>query len=213
MALIVDYASLGQAIVDFAHRADIASYQDYFIQAAQENLAKDLIRANMGNGVRFMEETLTPVAITAGTIPVPGDWIAPKTFQVTDGQGSVSTLDFKDSDWLYAAYPIREPSGEPQYIARDGANFVFGPYPDDGYTITGTYYGSAPLLSTNTTNWMVTTCPFLLHAYCMIEAGKFLKDPDMVSGWSTVASDKLDSLVNQDKAERYGSGTLAIQAA
>ena len=58
MPVIVDYTSLGKAITDFAHRQDIASYQDYFIQGAIEQIQNDVFDLNFGNGVRFMGSEL-----------------------------------------------------------------------------------------------------------------------------------------------------------
>jgi hypothetical protein len=118
---IVDYASLTQAITDFAHRADLQQniYTDYFIQTAQTKLARDIIRLNFGNGIEAMEEAMQPTQIAGGTLPVPSDWYAPKTLQVADGSGDVFTLIFKAAAWIYNIYPIREPEGLPAYIARD----------------------------------------------------------------------------------------------
>lgn len=213
MALIVDYSSLGQAIQDFCHRSDVASYQDYFIQGAQEKINADVLAANFGNGIYPMEETFAPTAISSnGTIAIPNDWMAPKDFQGQDAAGNIWTLSFKDTAWMYDNYPVRQPDALPAYIARDGTNFVFGPYPDQSYSVQGTYYGIAPLLSkSNTTNWIVDAAPMMFHAYCMVEAGKFLKDAQMAQSWQAVANDKLTALINQDKAERFSGATLAIE--
>lgn len=92
--------------------------------------------------------------------------------------------------------------------------FVFGPFPNEPYTIAGTYYQMPPTLSSDQpTNWLTASAPSLLHAACLVEAGKFLKDVKMVDGWSQVYNGKLDSLLMRDVAERYGSGPLVINAA
>lgn len=121
MATIVDYASLKQAITDWAHRADMVSgnYADYFIQNALEQIQDDIFEANFGNGIRYMEAAYAPSAITGGTLPVPTDWIAPKVFKVSDGSSDQFTLIFKSAAWITDNYPIRQPMGLPAYIARD----------------------------------------------------------------------------------------------
>ncbi len=121
MATITDYASLSQAISDFAHRQDMQQglYTDYFIQAAQEKIQDDIFLANFGNGVKFQEYAYGPLTINGGTAPVPSDWLTPKLMQVSDGAGDIFTLIFKAAAWIYDQYPIRQPTGLPAYIARD----------------------------------------------------------------------------------------------
>jgi hypothetical protein len=294
MATIVDYASLTQAIADFSHRADLTAggtpFSDYFIQRAQNELAADIMKENFGNGIRYMEVAMQPNSCEGGTLPVPSDWYAPKSFQVADQGGNVFPLIFKAATWIYAEYPQRQAVGLPSYIARDvqasaaftasiapgaiavmtvsavasgtlvtgmivvgtgviygqtitgqltgttggvgtytvsdsqtvvseamtggGSVFIFGPYPDSAYTVTGVYYSKGTALSSSaTTNWMVINCPDTLFSYCMIEAGKFLKDDTMMGNWQQIATDSVQSLVIQDKAERWASSTMQIETA
>lgn len=290
MATIVDYASLTQAISDFTHRADLASnlFTDYFIQTAQIKVAADIMKENFGNGIRYMEVAMQPNSVEGGTLPVPADWYAPKSFQCADQGGNIFPLIFKAATWIYDTYPLRQAVGLPAYIARDvqasaaftasiapgaipvmtvsavasgllvtgmivvgtgviygqtitgqltgttggtgtytvsdsqtvvseamtggGSVFIFGPYPDSAYVITGVYYSKGTALSSgSTTNWMVLNCPETLFAYCMIEAAKFLKDDDLLQNWTGIATDFLQSLVVQDKAERWASSTMQIE--
>jgi hypothetical protein len=289
VAQITDYQSLTQAIADFTHRADLANglYTDYFLQVAQNKIANDIFKENMGNGIAAMEVAMPPQQINGGTAVVPSDWFSPKAFQVSDGDSDTFPLLFKAVSWLYGAYPIRQPEGLPAYMARDvmapasftgalaggvltasavtgtiqtgmpiddtsglivnpctitggitgtggagtysvstaqtlyaeamtgGGNvFVFGPYPDSSYTIQGTYYSKGTVLcAANTTNWMVLQAPEVIHAYSMIEAGKFLKDTAMVEQWSAFAADFLASLIERDKGERWASSTMQIETA
>ena len=211
MPTISDYNSLSTAILQFGHRQDLNAYVDYFIQGAQEQIQNDIFEQNFGNGVMGQENAYSQV-ITNGVTPVPSDWLAPKFFTVTDGSGFTGTLEFKDPEWLYDAYPLRQPQGLPAYVARDGANFIYGPFPDSAYTIGGAYYQQATLLSTqNSTNWMVLNCPHALLAACMIEAGKFTVDDALIARWMPLYQQRLKSLVDADKAERFSAGTLQIE--
>lgn len=99
-------------------------------------------------------------------------------------------------------------------ITASGSVFVFGPYPDAAYTLSGTYYAAAPLLNaSNTTNWMVSNVPTLLLAACMMQAAAFLKDQAMLQMWSADYAEKLGALVLADKAERWASSQLVVQTA
>jgi len=288
VATIIDYASLKQAVSDFTHRGDLATgnYIDYFIQAGQERLTKDIFEANFGNGIQLMEQAYGPYPISAGVLQVPSGWLAPKLMTVADGSSQQFTLIFKAAAWLYDNYPLRQPQGLPAYIARDvqpattftgvmsgttltvsaittpnlvvgtviddaggnvafntvitafgsgsggngtytinnsqsvssepmtgGGNvFVFGPYADSSYSVSGTFYAQAALLSgSSTTNWMVLSAPNTLLQACMVEAGKFLLDDVMIARWNTPYQDSVKTLVDRDKAERWASSTMQIE--
>lgn len=221
MPLIQDYASISQAIADHTHRSDLYSpaggtfVTDYFLQAAQDMINKDIFDKNEGNGIQLMEAYYGPNTITNGTVPVPTNYLAPKFFKVTDNGGNTFTLSLKSPQWLYDQYPIRQPMGLPAFIARDlqaGGNvFIFGPYPDSAYSIDGTYYQIAALLNqSNTTNWMVTSAPNLLFAAAMSKAMLYIKDAAGVEMWTGVYNSELKILIDRDKAERWGSATMQI---
>ena len=218
MPVISDYNSLSQAILDVQHRQDLKGYVDYFIQAAQENLQNDLFDLNFGNGVRFQETAYPLTVITNGSVPVPVGYLSPKVFFIRDGGGNQFPLIFKDPSWLYARYPLQQAQGLPAYIARDSSTgtsvFVFGPFPDSAYSVLGTYYQAAPLLTALApTNWMSTNCPWALHAACMVEVGKFLVDDELIARWTPVYQARLKALVDADKAERWADATMAIELA
>jgi hypothetical protein len=213
-ARIQDYPTLAQALQDFQHRIDIANFQDYFIQFGELKIYRDIFSQNMGNGVQWMETIISgAVDPNTGFYPVPSGYLSLKDMQVSDGSGNTWTLIYKDPQWVYARYPVRQASGVPAYVARDGQNFVFGPFPDDGYAITGTYYmQSAPLTSFNPTTWMTTICPELLFASCMVELQPFLKDQAGSDMWGTMYTSKLEGLLSLDKADRLSAGTMAVNA-
>lgn len=364
MATIVDYASLKQAILDFAHRSTLAPYIDYFVQDGEDRIYRKILELNEGKGLRWMEAQYPSAAISNGTVPVPTDWLAPKDFQVV-GPGSYP-LQFRDVQWVYSNYPIRSAQGVPQFIARDAASsspaltplvfsasagqtvfslsaappgasivfvtldgsvllptdysvsggnltltngalagqmlvvqylwagsytmatplsftatagqtgfdissapsgteilyvtldgaiqttpndysvsgttltlvngatagqtlvvqyvksvtsssagsFIFGPYPDSNYVVQGAYYQRAAALSaTNTTTWMTANIPLALLAACMASVCKFLKDFQGMQAWMAEMTDRLEGIVEGDKAEQYASGDLQVMCA
>lgn len=223
MPVISDYGSLSQAIADYTHRSDLYSpaagnnTSDYFLQSAQEMINKDIFDKNFGNGIELMEAYYGPQVITNGITPVPTDYLAPKYFNIADNGGNVFTLILKDPQWIYDTYPVRQPTRCPAYIARDvqpnGSNgFIFGPYPDSAYTVGGTYYQKAALLNaTQTTNWMVISAPTVFFAAAMIEAMLYTRDSEGTQIWQGIYQARLQQLIDQDKAERWGSATMQIE--
>ena len=119
MPTIVDYASLSQAITDFTHRSDLTAYVDYFIQQAQDKINKDIADENDGNFIRAQESAFPSLAIAAGVIQVPTDWLGAKSLRILDQAGAAFTLIIKDPQWIYANYPLRTAQGLPAYVARD----------------------------------------------------------------------------------------------
>lgn len=215
MSIITDYASLKQSILDFTHRGDLSTYLDYFIQNAQEQINTDIAEQNMGNYIKAMEVALPSNSIdSSGHVPVPSDYLAMKTFEVIIGNGQIENLIQKSADWIYNTYPNRVADNPPTYFAREGSNFIFGPFPDSGYATQGWYYQLAALLSgSQTTNWMVLKAPWMLHAQCMVQAMKFLVNSDGVALWTATYQDKLTALINADKAERWNASTLQMEVA
>lgn len=99
-----------------------------------------------------------------------------------------------------------------QAMTAGGNVFVFGPYPDSGYTVSGTFYQIAPLLNaTQTTNWMVLNVPNTFFAAAMMKAMLFLRDTEGLELWNGVYQGEIQQLINQDKAERWGSATMQIE--
>jgi hypothetical protein len=210
-ARIVDYPSLAQALLDFSHRTDVANFQDYFIQFGEYRIYRDIFSRNLGDGVQWMEQALSgAINPVTGLVPIPTGYLALKDAQVSDGNADLFTLLYKDSQWIYSNYPVRMASGLPKYIARDATNFIFGPFPDAGYSIAGTYYGSGtPISVTNPTTWMTSFCPELLLASCMLELQPFLRDGTGAQMWTAMYEAKLTGLIDLDRSERYSAGTMS----
>lgn len=210
---IVDYPSLQQAILDFSHRADLSAYVDYFIQLGETRIYRDILDQNMGAGIRLMETALSgTIDATAGTVAVPADYLALKTMRIQDGNGCVSTLVYKDPEWIYAQYPDRTPQCIPSYVARDLGVFIFGPSPDSAYNVSGTYWNQATALTTdNTTSWMTTGCPDVIFNACMAELQPFLLDAARSASWEAAYLKRLNTLISQDLADRWSNATMQIQ--
>lgn len=295
MPTVTSYSTLVQAIQDFTHRPDLASYVDYFIQAAQEELVNDIFQENFGRGVQWMEAPYPSTAISNGTAPVPTDYLAPKIMTVS-AFNAQPRLRFKPASWIYERYPYRQAQGVPAYIAKDmgssgsftpsspasftttvgqtvftlpftsgtslllvaldgvvlypttdytvsgttltlvnaalagqtllavpaqvtystpsasgTAVFIFGPYPDNAYSIQGTYYQAIPALNSgNPTNWVIQQAPMMLLSACILAAAPFLKDAQLLSLHQGLYTQKLQALIMRDRAQTHGGGALTM---
>lgn len=212
VAGIYDYASLKQAVQDWNARSDVANYIDYFIQRAEQTIYNDIFTMNKGSGVKPMEATLSGT-IASGVFPLPTGYRGLKYMTITIDSASFQ-LERRNAEFIYTQYPLRAASSPPQYVARDGSNFVFGPFPDSNYTIGGVYWKQSPQLTiTNTVTWMVSSIPLILLAACNKGIAAFNKDRDALAYWDADYKEQMASFLLSDRAEEQSGSAFAMVAA
>ena len=212
VAGVYDYASLNQAVQDWNARTDVANYFDYFVQRAEQTIYNDIFTMNKGAGVRPMETTIN-TTISSGVVPLPTGYRGLKYMCVTI-DSNVFELERRNAEFIYTQFSFRGAGGSPQYVARDGLNFVFGPAPDSNYTITGIYWKQSPqLTSTNTVTWMTTYIPLILLAACNKAIAAFNKDTEAVQWWDADYKEQLASFLLSDRSEEQSGSAMAMVAA
>lgn len=212
VAGVYDYNSLKQAIQDWFARSDLGGWIDYFIQLAEADIYRDIFSINQGKGVQAIEAAFNTTTIGAGT-PLPAGYLGMKIMLVSDG-GNSYEVERKTSEFIYTQFPSQAAGGVPQYFARLGQNFVFGPYPDGAYPLTGTYWMKSPQLTTvNSVTWMTNLIPTILLAACLKYAARFNKDAEGLQMWDGIYQDGLAKFVLADKAEEQSGSALAMVAA
>lgn len=200
---LATYSDLQTAVATWLNRTDLAAYVPDFIALAEERIYNRL-------RVRAMETALN-ATIASGVVAVPADYLELKSAYV-DGAPAY-LLERASVEDIYAKYPTRSGQGKPLYIAREGSNFVFGPYPDGAYTIKGIYYKRLPALSgTNTSNWLTTNAPSLLLFGALCEAIPFLKDDARVGIWEQKYAQALDAANRTDRREGLSGSSLTMSA-
>jgi hypothetical protein len=212
VAGVYDYNSLKQAVQDWYARSDLGNWIDYFIQLAEADIYRDIFTQNQGKGVQAIEAALSTTTVGAGT-PLPAGYLAMKIALVSSN-GQTFELQRVTPEFIYTQYPDQTASGVPQYFARLGQNFVFGPYPDSAYKLTGTYWKkSNQLTSVNSVTWMTNSIPSVLLAACLKYAARFNKDAEGLSMWDGIYQDGLAKFILADKAEELSGSSLAMVSA
>lgn len=198
---ITNYAELQAAIGNWLNRSDLSVFIPDFIILAESRIYREL-------RVRAMELSFSGT-ISAGVIAVPSSYVAWKFAYVN--VTPVRRLTVKEPGWIYEYYPNRVAEGVPNYIAREGDNFIFGPYPDSSYAVNGIYYQRLDALSnTNTTNWFITNAPDLLLFASLMEAAPFLKQDDRIAVWMSKYQDIKTQIQSADKAEKVSGSPLVV---
>ena len=166
------FAALKTAIADWLHRDDLTSAIPDFITLAETRIFRDLRSKDM--------ETAFSTAIASGTIATPAKYIDLK-FAYVD-RTPIQWLDRKTAKWIYTNYPTRSSTSLPKFIGRDASTFVFGPYPDSTYTITGVYYKDIGPLSSSA-HTVFTNNPDLYLFGALQEAAPFMRNDARVMLW------------------------------
>lgn len=212
VAGVYDYNSLRQAIQDWFARSDVAGYVDYFIQKAEAKIYRDIFAMNQGNGIAAIEVPLSTTTQTDGTAPLPSGYLGLKIGLVSL-DGNTWELQRRNPEFIYTRHPFRGPAGTPQYVARQGSNFIFGPFPDQQYIITGIYWQRMPQLTTsNSVTWMVETIPTILLAAVCGAVARFLKDEEAVQLWDAEYISEMRDFLLADRAEETSGSAFSMVA-
>lgn len=179
MAVITGYTSLQTAVTDYLARSNLTTFVPNFIQNWEEKFYRQPL--NFG---RWMESALSSV-IASSVIAVPNDYLGLK-YSYVNGSPS-SRLDRVSLNQLYGTYPRGGDTGLPRWIARDAANFVFGPAPDSTYTIKGTYLAKPTLMrnfaSDAADHWIIVNAPDLVLYGALLEAQPFDMNDKRIPTW------------------------------
>lgn len=197
MSIVTSYSTLQTAIADWLARSDLSAYIPNFIQNFEENFLRE--PKNFG---RWMEASLS-IAIASNVAAVPASYLGLKYAYVN---GSPSTpLDRKSLNQTLGKYPRGGTTGVPIYIARDGANFIFGPEPDSTYTIKGTYWAKPTLLRSfaadAAAHWLIVNAPDICIYGALIQSAPFLRNDSRLAVWQAMYADAVNSyrMMNRDE--------------
>jgi hypothetical protein len=195
-------AELKTAITNWSKRADLASYLDDIIEMAEKRLFREVRTRDM--------ETALNVTVSSGVATIPTDFVELK-YAYVDGSPT-RALKVRPSRWIIENYPVRSSDGKPFYIGVDGANFIFGPYPDSGYTIKGTYFKRLESIATSA-NALFVDSPDLYLFASLAELEPFLKNDKRVQLWEAKYAQIRDQVNAEAKYDLYGGDALAVSVA
>jgi hypothetical protein len=209
VAVITSLTTLETAVTDYLARSNLSTFVPNFVQAWEEDFYRE--PKNFG---RWMEVALSSV-IASSVIAVPSDYMALKYAYVNGSPAS--RLDRVSLNQLYGAYPRGGDTGIPRWIARDVSSFVFGPAPDSGYTIKGTYWGKPTNLRSAATDasahYMIVNAPDVCLFGSLLQAVPFIKDDARIAVWQGMHDRALQSYRRlQRDEEQSGSPSQEVLA-
>ena len=125
-------------------------------------------------------------------------------------------LEKRDQTFINEYNANRTSTAVPKYYANwDNDTIILAPTPNAAYTIELAYIAQETgLSSSNTTTWVSTNAPQLLLYACLVEAFKFLKNPEMVGMYSQSYQEILTPLaaeqIGRRRREEYKDGVVRI---
>lgn len=191
---IATYSDLQTAVTNWLHRADLASAIPDFITLGEARVYRYL-------RVRQMETAIS-TTLSSGVYAVPTDYVEMKFLYISSTPNSV--LDKKTAEWIYRNDPNRS-SGKPVYFAREGTNFIFAPYPDSSYAISGIYYKRLSSVS-SAVNTIFTSHPGLWLFSALCEAAPYIQNDPRIQIWEQKFQ-ALIAEVNREEDRENASGS------
>lgn len=196
---ISNYSELQTAVGSWLHRTNLTSTIPDLIMIGEKRINREVRNQAM--------ETAFNTAISTGVCAVPSGFVEWKTAYI-DGS-PIRPLQVKSLDWIYNEYPVRAAQGRPFFIARNGSNFEFGPYPDSGYTVKGTYYARLAPVST-TWHAFATLYPDLYLFASLAEAKPFILDDPRIPIWEAKYAEIRDALNHEQLVGDYSGSPLCV---
>lgn len=206
--VITGYTSLLTSVADWLAKGNLTTFIPAYIQNWEERFYRQ--PRNYG---KWMEGTLNVSFSSTATIP--SDFLSLRVAYL-NGQTKPPLVN-SSLEQLYAKYPRAASSEVPAWIARDGANFVFGPVPNGTFTLNGTYYAKPVLLrnfaSDAAAHFLIVNAPDLLLYGALLEAVPFIKDDNRIPIWQGFYTTALNDYRDLMKAQNFGSGAMQVLVA
>jgi hypothetical protein len=199
---ISTYAELQTAVANWLHKDGLTSIIPDLIRIGELRIFREV-------RCRVMETAFSGT-ISNGSIAVPSDYLEFKFAYINDTP--TSQLSRMSGAQLYSKWPTRTAQGKPQAIARQGTNFIFGPYPDSGYSVAGIYYAK-PTSIQSSNNALFVANPDLYLFAALAEAAPYIGDDKRVPLWDAKYGSIKQQMAFEDSSESGGAGTMAVSTA
>jgi hypothetical protein len=192
---LATYADLQTAVSSWLHRDGLSSIAPDLILLGEKWIFRKA-------RTQEMESAFTGT-ISSGVIALPTGFLAIKHMRV-DGTPT-RTLKVRPASWIYEHYPLRSADAKPQFVGVDAGSFVFGPYADSGYTVSGTVY-ARPTSIQSSANALFLANPDLYLYSALAEAEPYLKNDKRVVLWAAKRDEILHDINTEDKESQWGPG-------
>ena len=195
------YDDLKASVAGWIHRADLTGVIPDLIAFGEARIFRE-VRA------RVMETAFTDT-IASGVIALPTDYIEMKFAYINSNP--VQHLKRREARFIYEKYPSRAAGGLPKYFAREGSNFIFGPYPDSDYSVKGVYYKNIGSVA-DSAHALYTENPDLYVFAALAETTSYIKDDKRIAVWESKYQNIRDAVNGLAEREDFSGSDLQMTA-
>lgn len=203
MSLDGTYTGLQASIASWLHRSDLTSLIPDFIVLAESRIAKDLRLRKM-----VVDTSLTAVAATQA-LALPSDFLEIENLSVSTS--TERNLVYMNIESLNVKYPVGGYTGVPVAYTLESGNILFGPTPDQAYTIPILYYGRISPLATTSSNWLLTDYPSVYLFAALAEAADYLNNEKAVMKWEQKYNALVAQLQDTDDRSMFSGSQLRVR--
>jgi len=199
------YAELTQQILDYTETDTnvlTSTITNDFIEHAESRIFRNV---DLDVFKKYKTASLTtgdPFVAMPGATPQLFSFV--RYVQIFGSDNVRITLEKKDTSFINEFVPNRTTTGTPKYYANwDNDTILLAPSPDATYTVELAYNAQPTgLSSSTTTTWISNNAPEMLLYACLVEAFKFLKNPQMVQMYEQYYKDVLTPLAGEQMGRR-----------
>jgi hypothetical protein len=200
---LASYTDLLASVASWMNRTDLTTVIPDFVTIAESRIARDLrLREQSTAG------TLT-TSISTRAVALPTDWLEFSNV-VIDGDPATS-CQFVANEYLNTRFPNESYAGRPYFYSIEGDSVLFGPMPDDAYTVNIDYVARFPDLATNSTNWLLTNHPNVYLYACLREACFFVKDKEGAAQWDGLFKQEVGTLQKHDDDASHSGSAMRVR--
>lgn len=203
------YTSFGTSLATWLMNSNAATVTDVGVTMVSDLITIGENRLFREARTRDMEVSMS-TAIGTGVVAVPSGYVSMKNARIDTSPAS--RLERRDVDWIYTQYPTRGAEGIPKYFAREGTNFIFGPYPDSAYTFTCIYYKHLTAISGAALNALFTAAPDLYLFACLAEGDMVIGRDARIQVWEAKYQNILAKVNGEEREEQQSGSNLQMRA-
>jgi hypothetical protein len=208
MAVIAGYTSLLTAVSDYLARSALTTFTPNFVQNFEERFYR-----NPKNYGPWMEAAYS-AAMSSGVSAVPTGFLGWKVVNVSMSPNR--RLKPTGLAQLHDEFPRSGSTGIPSFIARNGSNFEYGPFPSSNYTVTGSYYLKPTLLRSfaadAAAHYLVVNAPDMLLYGALLEAAPFMQDDGRLPTWQGFLETARNDYRDLQKQQDCSGGPMQVRA-
>jgi hypothetical protein len=197
-------SELVAAIKNYLNRSSLADARISEFIAVGEGY----IHYGIGNFEPFRHssmETEVDLAVSARTVALPARHLETKRLYV-DGT-PVEFLEFVSPERMWSMW-AGSSTGKPKSFSVEGENYLFGPGPDDTYTIKCQYIAAfTALVADDDTNWLLANQPGSYLYASLIEAGAYLRDRELMEFATGQFANIIGALNQSDQRKQFSGST------